>query len=187
MKHFDGMYDELGYRGASLNLMAFLTIRKPAIAWTADEKNLEPDPNAFFQRHLYMGVFPTVPFPENDHSILPSSATDKWYGDYAPLFDAMRGRKWVLTAHPLEVQGDAKANIFTVGKEYVIPVMFGGAVQSVSLTVQHILNGRYRIAVLHPGNPKPIVFFAVANNGKISLVVPLESGCGMVTLTSERD
>ena len=187
MKHFDGMYDELGYRGASLNLMAFLTIRKPAIAWTKDESDLQPDPNAYFQRHLYMGVFPTAPVPGNDHSILPSDFADKWYGDYAPLFDAMRGRKWVLTAHPLEVQGDAKANIFTVGKDYVIPVMFGGAVQSVSLTVQHILNGRYRIAVLHPGNPKPIVFFAVANNGKISLVVPLESGCGMVTLTSERD
>jgi hypothetical protein len=187
MKHFDGMYDELGYRGASLNLMAFLTIRKAAIAWTPDEAALQPDPDAFFQRHLYMGVYPTAPVPGNDHTILPSPFADKWYSDYAPLLDVMRGRKWVLTPHAIEVHGSAKVNLFTVGKDYVMPVTFGGTDKNVSITVRNVANGRYKVTVLHPGKSKPVVLSAVSTNKALSLRIPLERGCGMVKLTHSHD
>ena len=183
MKHVDGIYDEFGYRGAALNLTAFLTIRKPAIVWTKDKKDLQPDPDAYFQRHLYLGVFPTAPVPGNDHTILPGDFADKWYSDYAPILNEMRGRRWLLTAHSLQIEGSAKANVFRVGIHYVIPVVFGGADRSAKVTLQHVDNGTYRVEVLHPGNPQPAIFLAVDHHGTIALEIPLERGCAMVTVT----
>ena len=65
----DGIYDEFAMNGASLNLTALLGVSRPTLGWTNDEDSIRADPDGFFQRFLYMGVFPTVPFPGNDHSI----------------------------------------------------------------------------------------------------------------------
>ena len=43
--------------------------------------------------------------PKNDHSIVPGSAiVERAYRDYAPLFDAMHGARWLLTARPASVE-----------------------------------------------------------------------------------
>ena len=55
----DGFYNENGDYPCSLNLCAFLAVHKPAIGWTRDINTLRPDPDALFQRHLHLGVFPT--------------------------------------------------------------------------------------------------------------------------------
>jgi hypothetical protein len=39
-----------------------------------------------------------APFPQNDHSLLPSERADRIYMDYGPLVEAMRGRKGASNA-----------------------------------------------------------------------------------------
>ena len=78
------------------NAAALQCVLKPCMVWTPSEKTLQPDPDAYFQRHLQMGAFPTAPMPENDHTITPSAWADRQYLDYGPLFNALSGRKWVL-------------------------------------------------------------------------------------------
>ena len=76
-----------------LNLTALLALRKPAIGWTRDLNTLRPDPDALFQRHLHLGVFPSAPFPGADHTIAPDPWAEKCFLDYGPLLAAIRGRK----------------------------------------------------------------------------------------------
>ena len=96
MRHVDGFYDEHGYFPYNLNTSSFLALRKPLVCWTSDENPFGADPDEYFQRHLYMGAFPTVPFLGNDHSVLPSKANERLYLDYGPLLNALRGRTWLL-------------------------------------------------------------------------------------------
>jgi hypothetical protein len=48
LKNIDGIFDEFTYDGCPLNLTAFLCVERPALGWTSTEKNLQPDPDAFF-------------------------------------------------------------------------------------------------------------------------------------------
>ena len=72
MKHLDGFYDESGQNTRAFNLGSFVALRKPYIAWTQRIK--DPTPDEFFQRHLYMGSFVTVPFLGISHTLPPSGA-----------------------------------------------------------------------------------------------------------------
>ena len=63
LRQTDGFFDEFTYAGSPLNLTALMGIRRPVLGWTSEEKNLRPDPDAFFQRYLHLGVFPMAPFP----------------------------------------------------------------------------------------------------------------------------
>ncbi len=150
MRHVDGVYDEFGNIGYKLNLCSFLCLRKPQVCWTPEPATLQPDPDAYFQRHLYMGAFPTVPLPGNDHTILPSPEVDKLYADYGPLFNALRGRKWVLTAHPVQVvSGRAKANLFRVPGGHLLVVAFA---KTPEVTVRvNALRHAGRMVALRPG------------------------------------
>jgi hypothetical protein len=98
----------------------------------------------------------------------------------------MRGRKWVLSPHAIETRDEVRVNLFAVGESYVMPVMFGAA-KSASVTLHEVKNGTYDVSVVHPGQPEPINFSVTAKNGKMSLLVPLKRGCGMVKLTRRRD
>jgi hypothetical protein len=153
LRYTDGIFDEFTYAGAPLNLEAFLTVRKPALGWTAKESDLKPDPDAFFQKYLHLGVYPMAPFPSNDHSLLPGEWVDRLYLDYGPMLDLMRGQKWVLSPHAVEVAGGAaKANIFQVPGGYVVPVTFGRHNREVLVTI-HGINAEIATAeVFHPGS-----------------------------------
>ena len=48
------------------------------------------DPDAFFQRYLHLGVYPTAPYPGNNHSVNPCDFVDRQYLAYGPLLDVMR-------------------------------------------------------------------------------------------------
>ena len=137
LRHVDGLFDEMGHWGGSLNGTALLAVSKPAIGWVLSKDILldlarqrgkdsnqglawafgEDSPpgagDAALQKFLYMGVFPMAPFPQNDHSLLPNPHADSLFMDYGPLFEAIRGRKWVLLPHAISVKEDlAKANLF---------------------------------------------------------------------------
>ena len=186
LRHADGIFDEFTYHPASINQDGFLGIRKPVIGWTADEGNLKPDPDAFFQRLLYMGIYPMCPYPGNDHSILPSSWAEEWYLRYGPLLDAMRGKKWVLEANPIEItRGHALVNVFRTPGGLVMPVVFGGAAKTVRLRVRCAPANRAHHAqadAILPGRPRPVPIMLRASKGWMDLDVPLQRGCAMVRL-----
>ena len=93
--------------------------------------------------HLYSGVFPTVPIKNNDHALggdcAPNCTYDKTFKAYGKLFDAIRGRRWVLdTAKPAEVTTrNALANLFMVPDgSYIAAVAFAPLAGKVGLTVR---------------------------------------------------
>jgi hypothetical protein len=183
LRYTDGIFDEFTYAGAPLNLMAFLTVRKPALGWTARESDLKPDPDAFFQKYLHLGVYPMAPFPGNDHSLLPGEWVDRQYLDYGPMLDLMRGKKWVLSPHAVEVAGGgAKANIFQVPGGYVVPVTFGGDNQEVLVTIRGVNAEIATAEVFHPGSAPGAPLHFARTGTQLSLTVPLHRGCAMVRL-----
>jgi hypothetical protein len=180
----DGIFDEFTYNGAALNTTGLLAVARPASGWTSDESQIRPDPDGFFQRFLYMGVFPMAPFPGNDHSLAPSEWVDRQYLDYGPLMRAMQGRNWVLEPHAVEVPGgDAIANLFTVPGAWVAPVVFGGTKAKVTLRLRlGDVSGAVTMDALHPGSDRP-VSVPYRKQGMVwQANVPLVRGCAMLRI-----
>ena len=179
MQHVDGFYDEHGYFPYNLNTSAFLALRKPLVSWISDENPFGADPDAFFQRLLYMGAFPTVPLRGNDHSVLPSEANERLSLDYGPLFNALRGRTWLLKPGIVEVaDGNSKANVFETPSHYVIFVGLAGQRTNAQIRVRG-LSGTAQ--VLHPGEGDH-AHLQLDQNGSAVLEVPLKRGCAMLIL-----
>jgi hypothetical protein len=188
LRHADGIYDEFGYHPASLNLCALLGVRKPVIAWTASPDDLKPDPDAFFQRYLYLGVFPTAPYPGNDHSINPDAWAERYYMDYGPLLDTLRGKRWVLRPRAVTVAGGtARANLFAVPGGFVVPVTFGGGAKTARVVVRGAFStGAFTGEALHPGADKPVPLKAAVLRDGLRMEVPLRRGCAMVRIRTAR-
>lgn len=189
LKNIDGIFDEFTYGGSPLNLTALLCINKPALGWTADKKPIaEEGADHFFQKYLYMGVYPMAPFPGNDHSILPETWTDQQYLDYGPLLSAMRGKKWVLEPHCLEVQnGLAKANLFKVPDGFVAPVVFGKMNRNVNLKIKNIPGlENVKCTAIYPGKETQTALKYEFKSGVLTILVPLERSCAMVKIVQTK-
>ena len=206
LRQVDGIYDEFGQAPTALNASALMGLRKPLMCWTPGPNDLRPDPDAFFQRHLHMGAYPTAPYPGNNHCIQPNAWAAQYYLDYGPLLDALRGKKWVLRPHAVEVAGQkAKANLFEVPGGFVVPVTFGGKETSVKVALNGLplFPGQkdFRMEVIRPGagstgfSPQAarvVRFSSIPPEGGTSteinddycfLDVPLSRGCAMVKLS----
>jgi len=187
MRDVDGFYDEYGDRGYSLNGSSLLAMRKPALMWTHGADSIRPDPDSYFQRHLHMGAFPTAPFPGNDHAVTPEPAVDRFYLDYGPLLDAIRGKKWALAPHCVEAAGGgAKVNLFEVPGGYALPVTFAGKAEAVTVRVRNVpgLNRGQAEAWL-PGFEAPVPVTSSFKDGVLELTAPVKRGCSMVRITKE--
>lgn len=190
MKEIDGVYDEFGYYGFNLNQDSFLAVMKPVIAWTTNikELQLQPDPDLYLQRHLFMGAFPMVPYEDNDHSILPDPQLEQFYMDYGLLFNELRGRKWVLIAHAVEVKGsNAKANVFKTPRGFAVAVAFGGTTNNATVLLRAVPPVKspqnYRMEALLPGREDPVALKTSSKYpGTLAMTVPLSRGCAMVRL-----
>ncbi len=207
-RHVDGFYDEYGYDGRALNGSALLGLDKPVLAWTYNESLFRTDPDSFFQRHLLLGVYPTAPYPWNNHCILPDMSweefyfkyspmferdtghrwiqTEQYYLAYGPLLDAMRGKKWVLSPHCVEVVGAmAKANLFQVPGGYAMPVCLGGKAEFAEIIIRNVPGAdSFEYSAILPGVETaalPKMLFK-DKDGATRLRVPLLRGCAMVTL-----
>jgi hypothetical protein len=186
LKNTDGIFDEFTYAGAPLNTTALMCINKPALGWTSDSSNIRKEgPDAFFQKYLYMGVYPMAPFPGNDHSILPDDWTDLQYLDYGPLMAAMKGKKWVLEPNCLEVEnGAAKANLFQVTGGYVIPVVFGQPGSTVSVRVKNVPGlSKVKCQAIYPGIDSLSSLESTLENGVLKIMIPLIRGCAIARIT----
>ncbi len=184
LQQVDGIYTEYGQLGTSLNSSALMGLRKPVIAWSYNETLRQPDPDSFFQRHLLLGVYPTAPYPWNHHCIRPEAWAERQYLDYGPLLDAMRGKKWVLAPHCVEVAGGtAKVNLFEVPGGYALPVTFGGKGASAAIRIRGIAGlEAVDCAAIHPGIEKPAHLTGKFKDGRWEIAVPLVRGCAMVIL-----
>ena len=186
MKHVDGFFDEYAYAGSPLNETAFLSLNKPAMCWTSGASDIrKTGVDDFFQKYLYLGVFPMCPFPGNDHSIKPDPEIDKWYIDYGPLMIAMKGRKWILEPHVISVKNNlAKANLFSIPKGFYIPVVYGKkGVANAMVTFKNVGGGKIKFCqVYSPGKKEPAIIEFTANRDNITVNVPIERGCGIVVV-----
>jgi hypothetical protein len=185
LKNTDGIFDEFTYAGVPLNLTALLCISKPALGWTADNSVIKTEgADIFFQKYLYLGVYPMAPFPGNDHSIRPDEWSDKQYLDYGPLLLAMRGKKWVLQPHCIEIVNClAKANLFKVNDGYVIPVVFGKSAKVVTINVRNVPGlEKVNCKAIYPGKEEIISLISKTISGSLQIQVPLIRGCAMVKI-----
>jgi len=202
MKAFDGSFSE----GAALNAVAWTGLSNPTILWTY---GLEPDAtvlDTYFQQHLLMNVYPMAPMPKNDHSINPGSPiVDQGYIDYAPMFDAMHGARWLLSAYPatLLTGTNASVNVFSLPAKagvkeggLLIPIMLASATQTTLRLTLHLGPAALKalghigpissvsLSALFPGQgatPKPIGAAKAGINGEWESDVALIRGCAMVT------
>ncbi|MGA3334249.1 MAG: hypothetical protein ABSC62_08800 [Terracidiphilus sp.] len=111
--------------------------------------------------------------------------TEKYYLAYGPLMDAMRGKKWVLTPHCVEVtDGAAKANLFQVPGGYAMPVCFGGKADFAEVILRNLPGiDNLKYSVIHPGVETAVAATVLLKDkeGALILRVPLRNGCAMVT------
>jgi hypothetical protein len=184
LRNIDGIFDEFAANPASLNETAFLTLKRPALGWTDNESPIRENPDAFFHRFLYMGVFPMAPVIGNDHSLLPSDWVNKQYADYGPMMVAMEGRKWVLSPHAVNVDNPSiAANMFSVAGGYVIPVIASGKQETAGVTIRGVDLAGAAVTVLHPGKAESKAVKAVRSGKGYTVSVPLERGCALLRIT----
>lgn len=182
--HVDGIFDEFTYAAPGLNLSALLGVFKPVLGWVAHAGQVTPDYHSFFQRFLYLGVFPMAPFPGNDHSLQPSPETDHAFLEYGPLFTRLRGKRWTLSERPVTIANDlALANVFEVTDGHAIPIVFAEA-ETVRVRVQlpQVL-GADRVVtceVLHPGADVAVTVAATHTDGTVEVDVPTKDGCALL-------
>jgi hypothetical protein len=186
MNEIDGFYDEYGNYPNSLNLCAQMAMFKPTIAWTTSKADFKPDPDAYFQHHLYMGAFLTVPFPGNDHTINPDSSIEKFYLDYGPMFNAIKGRQWILTPNVISVkEGKAKANAFLVNNKVLIPIVHGkeDVVKfTVRLPYDLLHKEKIQLKLLYPGMKEWKKLAVKKYTEEIELEIPLLKGCALLSM-----
>lgn len=195
LKNVDGIYCEFAQRGPALNSTGLLGVARPTIGWTASVDDLKPDPDALMQRHLHMGVFPTAPIPGNDHTIGPDAWAEQYYLDYGPLFDALRGKRWVLQAHAIQVEGNkAKVNLFDVPGGLVAPVTFAGEAQEAIVRLRNwrgllpddvaprIDPTQLNAEVLHPGSAASQCVRLMEAGQDAEVAVGLVRGCAMLRI-----
>ena len=179
----DGLFDEFTYCGNSLNLTAFMCIAKPALGWTDHAETVRREGgDSFFQKYLYMGVFPMCPFPNNDHSISQSPDVDRFYEDYGPLMKLMQGREWVLKPHVISVRdGLARVNLFKIKGGYSIPLVYGRQDQvEVVLDDPDGLKEGFKCLAWYPGSGIPVIIEYRKTGKRFILNVPLVRGCAML-------
>ncbi len=182
LRNVDGIFDEFTYHGCPLNLTALLSLERPALGWTYSKENLLPDPDFFFQKYLYMGVFPMAPFPGNDHSLRPDEFVDKYYLDYGPMLKAMAGRRWVLQPHIVKApDNNAKVNLFRTGSGYILPVVFAKN-DTIRIVVKKLRDMSLAVETLYPGAKQWQPITVVEQKDHMILQVPVQRGCAMVRL-----
>ncbi len=184
LKHIDGIYDEYGNYPYSINYSSYMGIKKPLVMWTTSTADFKPDPDAYFQRHLYVGAFMTIPFPGNDHTIQMDGKVEDIYIEYAPLFQAFKGREWVLNAHVIASK-DAKVNLFKVGNRLIAPIVHSkkeSATITLNLGTTEWKGKKVTIKYLQPGSQNWIFLAEEQLTESTTLKVPLKKGCAMVSI-----
>jgi len=111
-KNLDGIMAE----GSLHNLykLQYLSLVRPLIYLPYDKKPEETEEK--LKHSLVCGAFPSITYG--------GAECQKLDEKYRPLFELIKGRKWVLTSNPIEVSKRFKANIFqTPDSNYVAVII----------------------------------------------------------------
>ncbi len=121
LRRTDGFFDEFTYGGAPLNLTALMGVRRPVLGWTAEEKNLRPDPDAFFQS-TYILRFPDAPSPGTTIRSA-GRVVDRQYLAYGPPCSALsREEMGARAALRRRLWCDGQGQPFRGGGGWLVPV-----------------------------------------------------------------
>lgn len=182
LRHSDGFYAEQSGTGIH-HMLAFAGLRKPVVIWNSPAQN-----HTAFQEGLYLGFHHSVPFPKADHNTNPNASLENWFLNYGPLYNAMRGRKWLLLPDIIEVTStNALANIFEVDSGFVIPVVFGGSATSATVKLGALpISQLHSVEVLHPGGAAATPITPTPQGDGMVLTVPLVTGCAMVRVLADK-
>lgn len=179
MEHLDAVYDEYGQLPYSLNRSALLTFKKPLVAWTVSPDNFTPSPDQYLQRYLYLGAFLTIPYPGNDHTILPDKDIESFYLDYGEMFSMLKGRRWVLSPDAFKIEkGDAKVNLFETESYFVMPVVLGKD-EKVEISLDQALSDYADCKLMYPGGEMKRIE-PVIHGGRACFSIALERGCAQL-------
>jgi hypothetical protein len=134
MKDFDGTFSE----GGIVNSVGLLGARSTAILWTYNSHECCSSPevaDAYFQTRLYLKVFPMAPFPQADHCIASDPKAEKLYLAYGGMFGALRGAKYLLKAHAVNVTKPAVVNVYELPQAPVRSISSSPTLSHLSLTL----------------------------------------------------
>ena len=184
LAYVDGTFDEYGFFWHKMLLDGLTTMFRTSVQWQhashARATMSEPQSAAqYLHTHLLLGVFPMLPVIHNDHALSPDASYDGVFVRYGRLFDALRGRRWLLTAHAAMVvaaqahtaaatagTGQGQANAFAMpdGTFVAVVVQSGGAGRhapplsfslpltvAVELRLPASVTNVTRVRAMHPG------------------------------------
>jgi len=136
-RYYDGTFSE----GYAVNGEGFLSAFSPGILWTYDSSECCTSVDSagiYLQTHIYMGLAPMLPFPDNDHSIDWNMTSATLYSRYGNLFQNIVNKVWITYPHIISLHNQsssiyAKINAFltvsnissTLEQIFTIPVMLG--------------------------------------------------------------
>ena len=185
MRHVDGFLAETDDDNGGMNGLATLGMNKPTVLWRGlpVPKGQE---DVFMQRRLHLGIYPMCPYPANDHGVGwdPIENRQPWL-DYGAMMAAMKGKKWVLEPHCVEIaENTAQANMFETLEGWVVPITFGKAPQArVLLRNMPFISGNLRVELLHPGVKEAKTVQPILNGDTLEIDTPLHRGCAMLKIT----
>jgi len=187
LREVDAIFCEFATATAALNTTGLLCLRMPGVGFVAGEAYMTPCPDDYIQRYIHLGVFPAAPVPGNDHCLLPSPSIDRLYLDYGPIFRALRGRRWVLEPHAVQVKDCiAKANVFEVNDYYLVIVTFAREPR-VRVVLRNLGIDTYGLcSSISPGMPDWVRLGVEQTPEGIAIDVPIDRGCGAVRLPKSR-
>ncbi len=187
MKYADGFLCETDDENGGMNGIAVLGMNKPTVIWRGDRLPKGKE-DSYFQRRLHLGLYTMCPYPENDHGVRwdPAEERQPWV-DYGLMMAALKGKKWVLEPHCIQVSGEeAQANLFEVEGGWVAPITLGKT-EKVKVQIRNVpfLSGKIKVEILHPGVKQPLNIQATVKKNGLILDIPLIRGCALVRISNK--
>ncbi len=188
-KGVDGIMSEAV--GQTANLTQFFGLRRPMICLPYDITAQLTESK--LKSCLVGGYFPAI----CDTPL--GSLSRKLESKYRPLFDLMKGRKWVLNAHAIEVDSDASANLFlatngdylaVVVSESKTQLVDGGSTPTITRDLKASISVPNMAAIKHcylmSGDYISISELPMVRSGKrISVNIPVHIAASMLVFTSD--
>lgn len=199
-QHIDGIFDEIGDDGKWRTASAWLTSGgMPGAMWCHGNlrwwscgaimtNGSDAERHHYLQTHLYLGLNPSVPFPDNDHQILPAPRADAMYQQYGALFAALKGKRWATFPHAAVSDGKSLVNAFEMkpfgSGVYALAIAFGTGNET-TVRMNNVPGATAHIATegLTVGGSEVNVQAKLLSAGKIEVnVTGMVSGCAVVRI-----
>ena len=202
LRYIDGFYDEFGDNAVQAVAGAYIGVHKVVASW---DHGLDEVPHigntsrdAYLQFRLFLGVLPTFPSDDADHSLTVGEVggirTQRmhpgWsaaqilalYRDYAAMFLLFKQKRMLLDHYPSVNGTHLWVNVFNTSSGIVVPITGGTSYDtmpaSTLLTMDPPLSP-LSAELFHPGAGGGVPF-ALPQNASGPYTVPLLRGCAVL-------